>query len=597
MSTRGAAKRKETASVAHSEPKPKAARRGAKSRRARSVATRDGDDEDDGGSAADAVEQDSIERAFWEAFDTGLLLAWWLDYEGNELYLSAELHSDRDAVISALVQRRADRPNPGPGSSDLLELQINWRNAHPQAAGAACPGWHAASPAAPQVLALQQLQTIHHAAGGPPPASAAAAQPVPSPQRAPAAHAAARQLTWSPDEKYPVPQARSSCATCLVRPDPSVVNENREWLCVCGRRGDLPGDGAVNKGLMEERRRMQESQQAAELRVWEAGRPAPSAAAAGQHHGTTKDPSSSSATDGLTALERKFRQLLLASKESYPVFDDAAPLTGQSALQVSRKAFTATAYDQPPKLLVELIRAGLLTQVGYAIPLATGRDRSQEMAIGSILLTETNGLAPQGKLSATQAPPVTSLHDFCSAMFGTILPALIDRPAAMMEWITLGRTALALAPTPARWPAANAYIEQLLAERVPQRLNLADVSDPVLRTVTFAFPAHAQNAGGAPPHTSGNNGGAGGAGGARVRTCNGFNNGGRCSSQPCQFAHQCEGCGATGHGKVDCTRRSAGGSGGGRGGRGGGRGGSSHRGGGGAGGGANPPAAAAKREA
>jgi hypothetical protein len=76
-------------------------------------------------------------------------------------------------------------------------------------------------------------------------------------------------------------------------------------------------------------------------------------------------------------------------------------------------------------------------------------------------------------------------------MFGTILPVLIDRPAAMMEWITLGRTALALSPTPARWPVAAAYMEQLLAERVPQRKPLSDTSDLVLRTVTFSFPAAA----------------------------------------------------------------------------------------------------------
>jgi hypothetical protein len=573
-------KRGAAASVAHSEPAPSrpAAAKKRKVSKARSVASRaEAEEEDD---PEDALTRDAENRAFWEEFPTPLLQSWWRDYPDHLDFLAPAMESDRERLLDALVQR-AERPNPQDGSSDLLELQLVWRQANPDADPADCPG-----PLTAQFPPASAAQAMRYAGGGTPQASAAAAMPPRS--HPPPVPSVTKRLTFEsayvrpepPEEKYHLPQQRFSCGICLVRPEQGAPDDEGRWLCVCGLRGDLAIDDPVNVHLAQERARKADQALAA------AGRTAPGAAA-GQ---STKDSSPFAPDYGLSALEKKFKSLIHSnSHRGFPLFEDVSPVSGQSALDTSAKAFAATAFDPPSKLLLDLIRAGLLTQVGYAIPLAAGRDRSSELVIGGFTLSETLGIAPQGKMTATQAPPVSSLHEFCLAMFSTILPALIDRPAAMMEWIALGRSALAMSgPSPAQWPAAASYIDQLLAERVPQRKGFAEPSDAVIRTVKYMHNSFGPG-GGAPL--------AGGAGGgdkpARPRTCNGFNSGRDCSSTPCNFPHQCEICASRDHGKAVCPRRQGGG-GSGRGGRGGGRGG-----GGGARGGypAASPAGPARKEA
>ena len=108
------------------------------------------------------------------------------------------------------------------------------------------------------------------------------------------------------------------------------------WLCACGRRGDLAGDCAVNIALSLEKRERDQ-------REWEAaGRAAP-AASSGVHGQNTRDTSLTS-NDGLTALERKFRQLLAQGKErgEYERFEDRTAMSGRDALLISQCALGAT---------------------------------------------------------------------------------------------------------------------------------------------------------------------------------------------------------------------------------------------------------------
>ena len=124
------------------------------------------------------------------------------------------------------------------------------------------------------------------------------------------------------------------------------------------------------------------------------------------------------------------------------------------------------------------------------------------------------------------------------ALFSTILPALIDRPAAMIEWIALARTALEVKNKHNSWPAAMHYIEGLLRERIctSNKEGFAKPSDSVLRDVTTAVKGHDHffPPGNAQQRT---------AGGKQQQTgkCHDFQRN-ACTRSPCMFLHICAVC-------------------------------------------------------
>lgn len=144
-------------------------------------------------------------------------------------------------------------------------------------------------------------------------------------------------------------------------------------------------------------------------------------------------------------------------------------------------------------------------------------------------------------------------------MFGTILPALFDRPRALISWAALGRTALELESTN-EWPAASACITQLLHERVRQGGDFSSVSVEALTTVRFQFPPITR---GAPPQAAQLQDSSlqvqADAGGTEVCRAWNFGHAG-CTRMGCHFVHACpardEGC--TGeHRGADCPLRRA----------------------------------------
>jgi hypothetical protein len=142
--------------------------------------------------------------------------------------------------------------------------------------------------------------------------------------------------------------------------------------------------------------------------------------------------------------------------------DAGAAMSHLAAVAHVQRAHDSSAVVPPSSSLIDLIRAGKLTEIGFAVP----RSRlavSAEMdnAVGAFALTESGQLSHISKL-ATAPPVVASAQQFCLALFATILPALIDRPAAMMEWITLGRTALTL-EAQHDWSVARSYVSRVIA--------------------------------------------------------------------------------------------------------------------------------------
>jgi hypothetical protein len=89
------------------------------------------------------------------------------------------------------------------------------------------------------------------------------------------------------------------------------------------------------------------------------------------------------------------------------------------------------------------------------------------------------------KAKSIEAPPVDSLQKFVGALVSGILPALIDRPEAMLQWIALTRTLLEVERR-YDWAAAATYLDQLLHERVSQQGGFAELSPQIMETLQYA---------------------------------------------------------------------------------------------------------------
>lgn len=487
-------------------------------------------------------------RAFWEQFDTALLLAWLLDFSDHKKFLKKAKYGDREHLLDILVER-AEPPKLKKGDGGLAALQSVWRQQHPNAPPQEVPGLFS--------LVAEDAADAADDAGAPPEDEDEAPHvafsrleqeekyPSPPPQRGPAHMAAVVESIRAYDRaQRALPPVDEACCMTCARPRPPADSHRAMWLCACGRRGDLPFDHPVNVSLVPSSASSQ-------------GRSTP-AASEGQ-----ATPTITAAAVGTDPWERRFAALLAEQRSPHPDFAADATISATEALAISRSAFGATATERPPARLLEVIRSGRLTNPAYAVPRPLDRDKSKDADLFGI--TGAGLLAPVA--DAKQEPKCASSSQFCSALFSTILPALADRPRALMQWVALGRTALQI-ESQRGWVAAWAYVRRALSDSLGQDppQAFAGINQHVLEGVNSEFPLVPANGGARPQQQQQQQ--------QRAKTCNAFNTVPGCTYPNCSYRHSCSTCGSNSHTAVsaECKGRGAQGSGqsrggGGRGGR------------------------------
>ena len=250
---------------------------------------------------------------------------------------------------------------------------------------------------------------------------------------------------------------------------------------------------------------------------------------------------------------------MLASRYiDQPLFagsDAGKQVSHAEAFETVRATLGAASFERASDQLITLARQGKLANPGYALPRPLGWRTSQESeAVASLAFTDSGGMVVQGK--GVNAPPLASLQQFCTALFHTILPALIDRPQAMLQWIALGCTALEIERLHG-WDGARDYIDRLLHERIPQGKGYVELSQACWQSVQsqHAFRSAGLPGGGG---TQPRNGGSGGGGTTQPRNaCNQWNwsDSGCTHGAGCKFPHVCVSCGARDHKAKTCPSR------------------------------------------
>lgn len=424
----------------------------------------------DGSGAQAELEKETEDRQYWEQYATPLLASWLADYP--ETALKPVQMNDRDVIISLMVKEGAKRPR---GNKALRTMQSVWmkQNGDDQPA----PGYVGTSASLSEALNVPPKRLLQ--------------TPLPT-QRSGSKPHAPRERSSSPerDESHmrdtsPLPlhfppRSRAlaprpvQCMTCLASHLHTECDlspgDKPAWLCVCGLRGDLPIEHPVNRHFVE----MKTLALRSRLDTNSSSSSSSSSAATGQ--------AAASAAAGIAPLDKELDRLAAAGKD-FALFQSTAPITHPVAIATTRKALAASATEEPSEQLIKLIRSGKLASVGYAIPRALSSRAQANDTVASFEVTAGGGIVAKSK--STEAPPVDSLQKFVGALVSGILPALIDRPEAMMQWMALTRTLLEVERR-YNWATAATYLDQLLHERVSQQRGFAELSPQIMETLQYA---------------------------------------------------------------------------------------------------------------
>lgn len=203
-----------------------------------------------------------------------------------------------------------------------------------------------------------------------------------------------------------------------------------------------------------------------------------------------------------------------------------------------------SSFVPPSESLIRLIRSGKLTDVGYATPILVSDLVAGKVGGSTVSTLGTNDDGAVRITDSIRAPPIRDIQQFTSTIISTIIPALIDNPAAIIDWCTLLRTALQL-NADRGWPTAKDYIDQVLTHSVHQRKPFGPIVPTILSSVFNQ--SHRGSV------ASSSNAPTGGlrSGGQPKRPCFAWNEG-RCTTRECRFSHVCSKCESGSHTSAAC---------------------------------------------
>jgi uncharacterized membrane protein YgcG len=487
-SGKSSAAKKSKSAAASSSPGARATRNGGEHREG---ALADSDAEEKAEAAAAAALETVTRRAFWERYASAptLLFTWLHDYPQGVQAVHPVHSNDAERIITALVNLEIPTVTADGAAITLANLQENYRertDLDPPGLGDPAES----RPSSPESEPLEPSDVDEEEEEEAPEAPRAA------PKGAAAAAAAA---------------GPAACRTCATQ---APAGHAAEWMCPCCHlRGDLATDQGSNVFLAKKL-----------LQADAAPSAAPSAAAAASSSGQPK----------LTRVDEELKRLaaveLRAPATLNAIYSDAATITPEAALERIRRAYGAVRDERCSSHLLLLIRSGRFAgnHLGFALPrsaeAAAKADTAQPLATDS-----------QGQIIISRgvvtAPPIASLRDFAAAFVSNIAPALIDRPAALLDWLTLFRSILQI-DAEKGWPTAMSYATLALNDAIPIGAAFATFSETILAEAAKAPVAASQALGSAATA-------AGGSPFAR-ETCADWNTAAGCPRQFCKYRHACK---------------------------------------------------------
>ena len=232
----------------------------------------------------------------------------------------------------------------------------------------------------------------------------------------------------------------------------------------------------------------------------------------------------------LTKLDRA---MLLQAQEGAPMerFTHTGGVTTEAALEHVRDCLDGLDYAPPSKAAVALVQSGRAVYLGALAPrhnqARSARDYQEEVAmLGNRLVTT----------GASAERPLQDVDEFLHTFLAVILPSLINRPLALLDFASLTRSVLIIHARHG-WSAAQHFLDTTLNTSVTRRtaFNVADarivsmVQDRTRQQQQQRPQQHGGGAGGAQPQRYPD---------TRSGVCIDWNLF-TCGRQGCRLAHEC----------------------------------------------------------
>lgn len=183
---------------------------------------------------------------------------------------------------------------------------------------------------------------------------------------------------------------------------------------------------------------------------------------------TTGQPTSSATPDATNRLDRYF-SAMLKNGDDYPAFTDPSPVTQQWAVALLSESVGASEYARPSPQLLKYVASGKMTQLGETVPLTLHQARSSIAdSSSSTTVVVVDGRNASSGIGAVTGTDLPNYQSFLDAFFGTIIPACIEQPKALIYFTALARTVTHLNSTH-DWATASDYITRILNKRVNAR--------------------------------------------------------------------------------------------------------------------------------
>ena len=246
----------------------------------------------------------------------------------------------------------------------------------------------------------------------------------------------------------------------------------------------------------------------------------------------------------MNRLDRAFEQMMKEGQTSADYISTQS-VTPALAMSKLRATHNARAYNRVPDLLRDVIRANRLKEVGFAISSRIADTNKEE--INALTLVHGSTIVAQSKNIAV-APTISTPIHLLDALVSTILPSLIDRPTAMVQWMSLVRTMIEIERECGDWTRALLFMKQHLHEIVPVGAPLDEINTAHVRNIIDARPsapsAYASNrqqnssysinnASSSAPHRA-----SAPTSSSSRNVCRDFNRG-ACVRDPCYYTHTC----------------------------------------------------------
>jgi hypothetical protein len=248
---------------------------------------------------------------------------------------------------------------------------------------------------------------------------------------------------------------------------------NSKFCLTCGMRNDLPHTDELNVFLRQRTQAKNISLQGSNNNL-----------TGNLHRTDNTQPSSVTTKSTLTKHEQEYERLTAEGSE-YGRFKEgpASPYKVADAYTQISKSYQGSELIMPPSSsLIKFIQSGKVKYPAWLVPKRVMEEETSKS--GDTFFKVSN----DGRVTTSQLllpKPLTDTDQLVEVLLCSIIPALIDKPHVLMDWVSLTRSTLEVARTHS-WTVAQKYLNQTLASKINTRSPFGDFDYTILASVVAA---------------------------------------------------------------------------------------------------------------